>query len=105
MGSFMRLLWDPTRKLDPKTMEDLVLLEQAGVRCVGSERDEELVDQVTAMLQKTRKYRVSRLGGMSPARENEALAASGRYAGGGCGTMMMAPDTDVVGLGAGWKAQ
>ena len=102
MGSFMRLLWDPTRKVDPKTMEDLVLLEQAGVRCVGSERDEELVDQVAAMLEKTRKYRVSGLGGMSPARENEALAASGRYAG-GCGAM--APDTDVVGLGAGWKAQ
>ena len=102
MGSFMRLLWDPTRKLDPKSMEDLVLLEQAGVRCVGSERDEELVDQVAAMLEKTRKYRVSGLGGMSPVRENEALAASGRYAG-GCGAM--APDTDVVGLGAGWKAQ
>ena len=30
MGSFMRLLWDPTRRLDPKSMEDLVLLEQAG---------------------------------------------------------------------------
>ena len=48
----MRLLWDPTRELDPKTMEDLVLLEQAGVRCVGSKRDEELVDQVAAMLEK-----------------------------------------------------
>ena len=91
MGSFMRLLWDPTRKLDPTTMEDLVLLEQAGVRCVGSERDEELVDQVAAMLEKTRKYRVSGLGGTSPApafllraaKENEALAASGRYAGDG----------------------
>ena len=101
----MRLLWDPTRKIDPKTMEDLVLLEQAGVRCVGSERDEELVDQVAAMLEKTRKYRVSGLGGMSPARENEALAASGRYAGGGGPSGAMAPDTDVVGLGVGWQAQ
>ena len=47
-------------------MEDLVLLEQAGVHCIGSKRDEELIDQVAAMLANTRKHRVIGLGGLFP---------------------------------------
>ena len=36
MGSFMRLLWDPTRNLDPKAIEDLVMLEQAGLSLLSA---------------------------------------------------------------------
>ena len=98
----------PTR--DPAWPNPAQPAHLAGVHCVGFKRDEELIDQVAALLAKTRKYEVTGIGGLSPTpafllraeKENEALAAAGRYAGGGGS---FAPDADVVGRGIGWKAQ
>ena len=40
MGSFMRLLWEARQGRISDSVVSRVLLAQAGVRCVGSERDE-----------------------------------------------------------------
>ena len=58
----------------------------------------------------TRKYTATGTGGMSPSpallfraqKENEALRASGRYAGGG---ESFAPYAEVLGIGVGWEAR
>lgn len=84
MGSLLRLYWEPRRNLGPVDMADLVLLSQAGVRCVGSQRDEVIVEQVAALLQATAKYKFGGGGGRIPLsvlEHQRNLAESGRFAG------------------------
>lgn len=56
MGSLMRHLWDIRRGIGPAELADCVLLRQAGVYCVGEDRDEMVVAEVVHLLTTTSKY-------------------------------------------------
>ena len=86
MGSYMRLAWDQREgKASPVYVADRVFLMQAGVKCLGGERDELVVRETCRLLQDTSKYKMS--AGQrgherteAKARErDEAVAASGRF--------------------------
>ena len=83
IGSLLRLRWNPRRNLGPVDMSDLVLLSQANVSCAGSARDELIIDEVVSLLQTTSKYKrgVSSLMPFRILEQEEALEASGRFAG------------------------
>ena len=102
----MRYVWEPTRKMNPKLLEDLVSLAGAGVRCTGSERDEFLVKTVVHVLLSTTKYKLwASPGGLSPLRtqlQRLDCADSGRFAE-GSGEMVLQPSD--LGLGAGYAAK
>ena len=105
----MRLKWDHTRRLDPKSMEDLVLLSQAGVSCAGAARDEFLVDEIVHLLTQTgrtnRPLGSAHTGWVPLAiqQQEQALADSGRFAGDLGEVEMCMLDHDIVGLGIGWE--
>ena len=82
----MRLAWDQREgKASPVYVADRVFLMQAGVKCLGGERDELVVRETCRLLQDTSKYKMS--AGQrgherteAKARErDEAVAASGRF--------------------------
>jgi len=87
IGSLMRLLWEPRQKMGAVAVADRVYLSQAGVVCVGSDRDELLVEVVSDLLKSTSKYRVGARGRTSGALplllqdKQRALEDSGRFAG------------------------
>ena len=88
VGSFLRLAWDQRRGMaSPIYVSDRAFLMQAGVLCLGGDRDELVVREVCRLLQTTSKYKVSAGGtadkGMAPfARvRDEAFAKSGRFSG------------------------
>jgi len=59
-GSHLRLAWDTRQgQASPVYVSDRAFLMQAGVQCVGGERDELLVREVCRLLQITSKYKVS----------------------------------------------
>lgn len=58
VGSMVRNQWNPKRGLTPVQVADGVFLSQAGVSCVGSHRDEALVDAVVCQWERTSKYQV-----------------------------------------------
>ena len=45
-GSHMHLLWDPVQHLSPDQLVHRLVLREAGVRCIGSARDELIVKEV-----------------------------------------------------------
>ena len=53
IGSWMRYTWNPRRHMTPTDVADAVFLAQAGVRCIGGQRDEFLVAEVAQLLQET----------------------------------------------------
>ena len=58
VGSLVRSQWNPKRGLTPTQVADSVFLQQAGVSCVGSPRDEALVEAVVRQWEQTSKYKV-----------------------------------------------
>lgn len=58
VGSIVRSQWNPKRGLTPSQVADGVFLSQAGVSCVGSPRDEALVEAVVRQWEQTSKYKV-----------------------------------------------
>ena len=107
VGSIMRHAWEPSRKMNPKLLEDLVLLSGAGVRCTGSERDELLVQTVVHVLSSSSKYSLwASTGGLPPLRaqlQHLDCADSGRFAE-GMGDMSLLQPSDI-GLGVGYSAK
>ena len=59
IGSLMRFVWEPRQHLGPVAVADRVYLSQAGVECVGSTRDEMLVDIIASLLESTSKYKMT----------------------------------------------
>ena len=53
IGSWMRYQWNPRKHDTPQQVADGVFLAQAGVRCIGGQRDEVLIAEVTRILQET----------------------------------------------------
>ena len=107
VGSIMRCVWEPRRKLNPKVLEDLVLLSGAGVRCTGSERDELLVQTVVHVLLSSSKNSLwaSPDGGLPPLHTQLPrldCADSGRFAE-GSGDVTLQPSD--IGLGVGYSAK
>ena len=58
MGNIMNYLFEPRQNPSPGHLEDLTLLRQAHVACVGGARDEMLVNVVVQQLQQTSIYRM-----------------------------------------------
>ena len=56
IGSWMRYQWNPRKHSTPRQVADGVFLAQAGVRCIGGQRDEVLVAEVARLLQDTSSY-------------------------------------------------
>ena len=88
IGSFLRLAWDQRQgQASPVYHCDRAYLMQAGVACLGGERDELIVREVCRLLQATSKYKVSAGSkcepGMGPAelKRDQAFAESGRFSG------------------------
>ena len=106
IGSIMRCLWEPNRKLPAKFLEDLVLLSGSGVRCMGSQRDEMLVQTVAGLLQATSKYKLWRSSGglppLSAQLQQLDCVDSGRFAESG-GFQQLQPSD--VGLEVGYDAK
>ena len=50
IGSWMRYQWNPRQHSTPQQVADAVFLAQAGVRCIGGQRDEVLIAEVTQIL-------------------------------------------------------
>ena len=73
----MRLNWNHTRRLDPNSMEDLVLLSQAAVSCAGAARDEFLVDEIVHLLTATGRSNFP-LGSAAPSNVLARLAIPNR---------------------------
>lgn len=107
IGSIMRALWEPSRKLTAKLLEDLVLLSGSGVRCTGSERDEALVQTVVHLLQATSKKTLwASCGGLPPLHaqlQQRDCSDSGRFAEGSGGGIQIQPSD--LGLGVGYDAK
>ena len=60
VGSLVRLAWDPRQgRASPVYVQDRVFLMQAGVACLGSERDEMIINEVVNLLKSTGKYRAA----------------------------------------------
>ena len=53
LGSWMKYSWNPRRKITAANVADCVHLAQAGVQCVGADRDELLVREVARLLTAT----------------------------------------------------
>lgn len=92
MGSFMRVAWDQRQgRASPVYVSDRLFLMQAGIACLGGDRDELIVRETCRLLQTTSKYRVA--GDAPSARSNtsalapfvrskdRAMARSGRFSG------------------------
>ena len=92
MGSYMRLAWDQRQgRASPVYVSDRLFLMQAGISCLGGDRDELIVRETCRLLQTTSKYRI---GGDAPSSRSTtqalapfvrskdmALARSGRFSG------------------------
>ena len=84
-GSFIRLLWSSLQgRMAPSELSDRVLLAQAGVKCCGSVRDEEVVRVTSNVYVETSAYKV-RMGtsynrGLKTVNDNcvNNLTSSGR---------------------------
>ena len=60
VGSVLRVLWDQRQgRAHTSFWSDRALLSAAGVRCVGGDRDEMLVEEVVELLKSTSKYAVA----------------------------------------------
>lgn len=92
MGSYMRLAWDQRQgRASPVYVSDRLFLMQAGISCLGGDRDELIVRETCRLLQTTSKYRI---GGDAPSARSTtqalapfvrskdmAMARSGRFSG------------------------
>jgi hypothetical protein len=87
IGSLMRLLWEPRQHLSAIAVSDRVHLHEAGVACVGSDRDELLVEVASDLLKSTSKYSMGargRTSGPLPLHlqdKHRSLENTGRIAG------------------------
>jgi len=85
IGAWMRYHWNPRKHSTPQQVADGVFLAQAGVRCIGGQRDEVLVAEVTRLLQDTSSYIWQRSSAKKDmlerhiAKHNEWVRNSGRY--------------------------
>jgi hypothetical protein len=60
VGSILRLLWDQRQgSASTSFWRDRALLSAAGVRCMGGDRDEMIVEEVVTVLKLTSKYKVT----------------------------------------------
>ena len=102
----MRALWEPSRKLAAQQLEDLVLLSGSGVRCMGSKRDEALVQTVAHLLQATSKHTMwASCGGLPPMHaqlQQRDCSDSGRFAEESSGIQLEPSD---IGLEVGYEAK
>ena len=93
MGSFMRLAWDQRQgRASPAYVSDRLYLMQAGVACLGNERDEMILKETCRLFASTSKYRMSSDATLSRSKntpiqppfvsgKERAMVASGRFAG------------------------
>ena len=85
IGSIMRFQWESRQKLGPVAVADRVFLSQAGVECLGSDRDEMLVEVVASLVETTSKNRVASHVNRSQGlpiklqERNHTVEASGRF--------------------------
>ena len=95
VGSLLRLYWEPRRNSNPVEMADMALLAQAGVKCAGSKRDEQLVDITTRLIDITGQYKKQSGPLLQPLflhDEEKALELSGRFYGASCDNAAFEPD-------------
>ncbi len=91
MGSYMRLAWDQRQgRASPVYVSDRLYLMQAGITCLGSDRDEMIVRETCRLLESTSKYKMTGDALHSRLKEeavvapfvrakDKAMAASGRF--------------------------